>query len=245
MSREIRRVPLDFNHPLNEVWPGFVSNEGGPCPETNKTCFLGQTPARAWLDAICHQFQTIAEESTKTPAEIAHFARSGRIFPHPYLEMIPNAPRVRADRGPHPLAPLSKDFVELYKRVSGDLEIGSFLHSYSGAMANALIKAAGFDERWGICPVCEGHADDPSKRAAADAWKPTPPPSGPGFQIWESVSEGSPISPVFKTELQMERWLIESGHTPRSARAFIEDGFVPSAVAVDGVFYEGIEGAGR
>mgnify|MGYP001570952870 CR=1 FL=1 len=25
MGREIRRVPLDFDHPLNETWPGFLS----------------------------------------------------------------------------------------------------------------------------------------------------------------------------------------------------------------------------
>lgn len=34
MGREIRRVPLDFDHPLYRVWPGFLSPDsldGIPC----------------------------------------------------------------------------------------------------------------------------------------------------------------------------------------------------------------------
>jgi hypothetical protein len=30
-------------------------------------------------------------------------------------------------------------------------------------------------------------------------WERTPPPSGPGYQLWETTSEGSPVSPVFET----------------------------------------------
>lgn len=232
MSRELRRVPLDFNHPLNTPWPGFIGDEGGLCPGTNKTCFLGQTPARAWLDAVCHLFQLLAEESTKTPQEIAHFNRSGRIFPHPYLEAIPHAPRVRTDdRGPHPLAPMSKDFVELYKKISGHDQVGQLFGSYTGHLANALVKVAGFDERWGICPICDGHGDDPALRAAADAWKPTPPPDGPGFQVWESVTSGSPISPVFKTEIALENWLVANGSSRAAAKFFIGATWEPSMSA--------------
>jgi hypothetical protein len=30
-----------------------------------------------------------------------------------------------------------------------------------------------------------------------DRWQPAHPPSGCGYQLWETTSEGSPISPVF------------------------------------------------
>ena len=43
MGRELRRVPLDFNWPLNKVWEGFCNPHGLPCPEDNKTCFNGST----------------------------------------------------------------------------------------------------------------------------------------------------------------------------------------------------------
>lgn len=52
------------------------------------------------------------------------------------------------------------------------------------------------------CPRCKGEdhlwASDEA-RQLWEAWEPTEPPSGPGFQLWETTSEGSPISPVFET----------------------------------------------
>lgn len=33
MGRELKRVPLDFDWPLNERWKGYVSPEWRACPE--------------------------------------------------------------------------------------------------------------------------------------------------------------------------------------------------------------------
>lgn len=33
------------------------------------------------------------------------------------------------------------------------------------------------------------------------------PPTGDGWQMWEDTSEGSPMSPVFKTPEELARWL--------------------------------------
>ena len=32
------------------------------------------------------------------------------------------------------------------------------------------------------------------------------PPTGPGYQLWENTSEGSPMSPVFETKEQLALW---------------------------------------
>jgi hypothetical protein len=32
------------------------------------------------------------------------------------------------------------------------------------------------------------------------------PPPGDGYQLWENTSEGSPISPVFKTKEELATW---------------------------------------
>ena len=52
------------------------------------------------------------------------------------------------------------------------------------------------------CSMCKGDGDmwpTAEIRAAYDAWEMTEPPEGPGFQLWETTSEGSPTSPVFAT----------------------------------------------
>lgn len=70
-----------------------------------------------------------------------------------------------------------------------------------------LLKAAGItDEEWGYCPVCKGEGIDPEIKELYDAWTPIEPPTGDGYQLWETTSEGSPISPVFKTLDDLCEW---------------------------------------
>lgn len=52
------------------------------------------------------------------------------------------------------------------------------------------------------CERCKGEGriwDSKEDKAAYEAWEPSQPPAGDGWQIWETVSEGSPLSPVFAT----------------------------------------------
>ena len=54
MSREVKRVPLDFGWPLNKVWEGYLmpdSLKECPCP-AGVACERGQTSARAWVEEI-------------------------------------------------------------------------------------------------------------------------------------------------------------------------------------------------
>lgn len=64
------------------------------------------------------------------------------------------------------------------------------------------------------------------------------------YQIYQTVSEGTPTSPVFETKEEMRDWLIGQGHSERSANAFVEGGWAPSGLIAGGVFYSGIDAAG-
>ena len=88
MGREIKRVPLDFNAPLGKEWAGNHNPHYKPCPEDNKTCFGGYTGAGKWLDAICRLIALVGEEALAEP-HAAELKARGRIFPHPYLESLP------------------------------------------------------------------------------------------------------------------------------------------------------------
>lgn len=48
------------------------------------------------------------------------------------------------------------------------------------------------------------------------------------FQMYETVSEGTPVSPVFETLEQLEDWLVGQGHSRKAAQAFCESGYAPS-----------------
>lgn len=77
------------------------------------------------------------------------------------------------------------------------------------------------------------------------------PPDGDGYQLWETTTEGSPMSPVFATAEELAQWL-----TDNKASAFADmtlgydtwlkfingNGYAPSAVAINGVLVSGVEG---
>jgi hypothetical protein len=106
------------------------------------------------------------------------------------------------------------------------------------------------------CKRCDGEGTLwPSEaiNAAADNWKDEEPPVGEGWQIWETVSEGSPITPVFPTREGLIAYLIEGGDgwdrkrgaggwTPENAESFVAAQWAPSMIAVGGHTYEPRDG---
>ena len=84
------------------------------------------------------------------------------------------------------------------------------------------------------------------------SWKPTEPPAGDGYQIWETVSEGSPISPVFATPEELARhmagtkWGADDG-TPYEAwlKFILGPGWAPTGVMQGGVFENGVAASVR
>lgn len=61
------------------------------------------------------------------------------------------------------------------------------------------------------------------------------------YQVYEDVSEGTPVSPVFKTQSDMKNWLIKQGHSEKAATDFIELGFCFSMVINGGQMKSNID----
>ena len=266
MGREIRRVPLDFSWPLNKAWEGFLNPHFKPCPNEEKgLCRNGNTCAGAWLDAITRFLSLLGEEAILEPYAEELRAR-GRTYPHPYIESFEQAPRrsipreeakkIQAIEDPFSRTMEWQVAIQRHaKLVPFTAELGELITALAGmkpqlgngadyAIAQALLKAAGIspEARWGICKVCDGHADDPENRAVYEAWKETPPPTGEGWQLWETVSEGSPISPVFPTEEAFKAYLLAQGYSQAAADGFCMSGSAPSMVSTpDGRLLNDIE----
>lgn len=61
------------------------------------------------------------------------------------------------------------------------------------------------------------------------------------FQMYENVSEGTPVSPVFETLIELEDWIVANlGYSRHAAHAFCEDGYAPSMIMCGGVVKDGI-----
>lgn len=69
---------------------------------------------------------------------------------------------------------------------------------------NAHICLKARCKREGVPYTCDSCEDgeswsSPELKKAHDEWTETDPPAGPGYQLWSTTSEGSPMSPVFAT----------------------------------------------
>jgi hypothetical protein len=70
--------------------------------------------------------------------------------------------------------------------------------------------------------------------------------AGAGWQVWETVSEGSPITPVFATREELVGHLVSvMGWRPDAAETFTSDGWAPSLVMAGGQVMKGAEDADR
>jgi hypothetical protein len=105
-------------------------------------------------------------------------------------------------------------------------------------------------EVWkGYYPDCAGceFDDDDDCTSDEDCPRRFDPPAGDGWQIWETVSEGSPNSPVFATKEELIEYVHYKGaggvFKPASraaARKFVEAGWAPSMAIMNGYIADGV-----
>jgi len=238
-SRELKRVPLDFDWPLSKIWKGFINPHYKPCPANGVTCFGGSTAAGRWMDAITRFIAMMGQEAAEA-AYAGQFAGHGRVYPHPYLRDWDQAPhydipqevsdkinqfqetrdrmRVLHDHlttHPPDVLPLTDEMLALVEGLAEE-KIQGIGGSTAYKIHKRLLKVAKMPKTWGVCQVCSGESMDLAHKEAYEAWQEEEPPIGPGWQLWEDVSEGSPISPVFRTAAELADWAAE--HDPNYGR---------------------------
>jgi hypothetical protein len=255
MSREVKRVPLDFDWPLNKVWGGYLMPDGlsdeVQCPDCKGT---GESPEAYEITQKWYGY------SDFDPAE------SGR---EPYTSQTP-AVRERAERnvkdapwyygsGEIAFQREAKRLADLYNSrlachltqedvdaLIADNRLWDFTRRWDSEQRKWVdldpmpvvtaeqvnqweLRGMGHDsinrwvvvrarcERMGVstaCATCDGHGSTeryPGQREEAEKWEGTEPPTGEGWQLWETISEGSPITRVFATKEELAHSLRHEG----------------------------------
>lgn len=184
MGRELKRVPLDFNAPLREVWKGYVNPHYKKCPD----CENGATTAHERLSDLISLLMISGSDSLQGKN-------------HPYFDGIQ---KVAYGFNSIP----SKDLAELTSGLAGRKCSLPFGHDACDrwSAVSKIIKAAGLPKNWGTCKTCKGDVIHPSVKKAYNTWRSKEPPKGKGFQLWGTTNEGEPISPVFKTLDELCEW---------------------------------------
>lgn len=99
------------------------------------------------------------------------------------------------------------------------------------------------------CLVCDGEGDvrhfsSDDQRARFESWEPYEPPVGEGYQYWETISEGAPVSPVFASKTDLAQWLhLHRNHNNLSRHEWLkvldEGGAGISMIMAGGQMYSG------
>ena len=243
MGRELRRVPLDFGWPLHKVWAGFMMPDSLELPTCAACGGEGYGPeARAVASTFYpHQVggpnaDALAWHDKLGQAEVDHLVEAG------YL-------RHCQVRQPDAENPRLWEWVAV-PRLAADVNAAQAarrLLSELGLDCGARYIAIEFRcDVLGIkkdCPACDGRGDvgTVDQRVAAESWEGTGPPTGDGWQVWETVSEGSPVSPVFATRDELVAWLIGEGYTALAAERFAVGGWAPSMMIGGGRVVQNIQ----
>lgn len=101
------------------------------------------------------------------------------------------------------------------------------------------------------CPTCDGHGrlwEPKEAEQWAEEWEREGPPAGEAYQVWETVSEGSPISPAFADPQELAEWMAAAppwgAAEPMSAEKWLKwitgPGWAVSAVSVNGEVKDGV-----
>ena len=103
------------------------------------------------------------------------------------------------------------------------------------------------------CKHCNGSGvlwADEKYAKLQDEFEYIEPPAGDGYQLWSTTTEGTPMSPVFKTPEELAKWLHENnassfGHSTASYEQWLKfiygPGWAPSGIMSKGRISSGVE----
>ncbi len=200
MSRDVKRGPKGFDWPVGQIWNGYLCpinpQHCNPCdgdghnPETHQIAedfYDFSCTGRKWVDAI-------------TQDEVQALVDRGRLmdFTHTWTQ------GVGWQRRQDEYTPSAQQINEANRAAS------VFGHD----AINRWILIETRAKRLGVYGKCSGCGGDgqlfasDAQRKAYDEWRGTEPPEGDWYQMWETTTEGSPMSPACETPEALADWLV-------------------------------------
>jgi len=228
MGRELKRVSLDFKWESKMIWKGYVNPyrsqdcKSCDCSGLNKATKKISDDwysfdKSEWIypnGPDKKRYNNLAWSNHITDLEVKALVEGNRLvdFTHTWTkedgwkkkepEYIPTAEEVNEW---NKTGPFGHDSINQHICVE--------------ARANSLGV-------YGLCEICEGEGrifQSEEIKKLNEEWESFEPPVGEGYQLWETTSEGSPSSPVFKTLDELCGWCEKNATTFGSATATKEE----------------------
>lgn len=245
MGREVKRVSLDFDWPLHEVWRGYLNPYYDQAEKCSHCDGSGNSPEYKMLQDRWYGYVDFhPEDRGSVPFKPDHEAIVQ--LANRNCKNFPGDPRIEAERlcelfnsrwnchvNEDDIAALVRegrlmDFTHTWTKENGwqpknppytptPKEVNEWnILTMGHDSINCWVVVSAECERLGYettCEHCKGEGEFwPSEEAKKqyEEWEEEEPPKGEGWQMWETTSEGSPISPVFETPEELSQWLTDA-----------------------------------
>lgn len=167
-------------------------------------------------------------------------ATAGDRWLNEWLDEFQKVSRVYPAEGKSWAGIRAKELHDLFVALSGEPGVVLLEWGQTFSIKQKLLEIAGLPG-WGRCTACDSTGIDAEVKAKYETWEEELPPEGEGYQLWETVSEGSPISPVFPTKETFIDYLVTEGYSREAAINFVEHGWAPTMMVRDGKVLKDIE----
>lgn len=243
MGRKVRRVPEGWDWPVGQIWKGYLSPYAyHRCKHCDGYGLKPGTPYKDLCDTWYDFEGTGGRWCNKiTQDEVQALVDNNRLidWTHDWVD----GEWVRKDGEPVPTA----------EEINAANERPGLLgHDATNRWIciDQRAKRLGIEKE--LCPVCDGHGcifPEDKFHQLSEEYEWIDPPTGEWWQLWETVSEGSPVSPAFATPEELADWLTDNHDLPgggsmtrdRWLHFLTEQGWAPSLMGRAGHVVSGVE----
>jgi hypothetical protein len=155
-----------------------------------------------WSPQMARYDWSVDEEGNRVRKVVLN-PEGGMYYPHPYLV---------EDYG---ISDVGTTFHEFVRKLGG--KPGMLGWDGGWDIRSAVLKAHGYEMPTDhalpddlLCPFCKGSGVHPDASGDYENWEPYDPPKGEGYQLWNTTTEGHPMSPVFDTPEKLATWLVKN-----------------------------------
>lgn len=213
MGRTCKRVPLDFEWGMHKIWVGYINPyRGVDCP----FCKDGYSKeAQKIRDSIYRMDHD--DEWIRNPYRTGQYNPKQKVHNMTQDEVDHIMSTYGNDRRKKIMDDIVKPQFPDAEAITPDIfsYIALVNPLFPANLEWELIKYHSKKEGWdSSCPHCNGegtvYINDEIKRMH-DEFDGVEPPAGEGYQMWETTTEGSPVSPVFKTPEELAEYCERAG----------------------------------
>jgi len=217
MGRLLKRVPLNFNWPIKQIWKGYINPYYNPI-ECNNCNGSGYSKEYKELANIWYgwdnpeyieigngkSFNKNAWNHNLTQEDVNALLKENRLWDFVRVPLNKKQKKNCFENGwtkkNNGYKPTANEVNEWSRQGMGHDSLNAWI------CIKARLKR---EKKPYLCSSCKGKGhfwQSYTIEKKAKEWKQSEPPKGKGYQLWEDTTEGSPISPVFKTLNKLCEW---------------------------------------